>query len=201
MAARRPTTNSAATFFTSSTGLDAPSTSAPIRCRKARAGPPPARKRPSFCSCLVKPKDNSSELLELIDQNIQFQKRLEELMSSGRYNTTDDFAVVLQPFLKHIEPPKLTNGNIDYSFFTPDCFHFTIKGHEELAKGLWNNMFQPEGAKEEVETFATPVQLICPSEDHPYIHTGRRRTKSLASASPKGPHLFHIFILMIIFCF
>jgi len=26
------------------------------------------------------------------------------------------------------------------SFFTPDCFHFTMKGHEELAKGLWNNM-------------------------------------------------------------
>lgn len=26
------------------------------------------------------------------------------------------------------------------TFFTHDCFHFTIKGHEELAKGLWNNM-------------------------------------------------------------
>lgn len=32
------------------------------------------------------------------------------------------------------------NGKIDMSFFTPDCFHFTMKGHEELAKGLWNNM-------------------------------------------------------------
>lgn len=26
------------------------------------------------------------------------------------------------------------------TFFTHDCFHFTIKGHEELAKGVWNNM-------------------------------------------------------------
>lgn len=32
------------------------------------------------------------------------------------------------------------NGKIDMTFFTHDCFHFTIKGHEELAKGLWNNM-------------------------------------------------------------
>lgn len=34
----------------------------------------------------------------------------------------------------------LQDGKIDFSYFAPDCFHFTIKGHEELAKGLWNNM-------------------------------------------------------------
>lgn len=32
------------------------------------------------------------------------------------------------------------NGKIDMTFFTHDCFHFTIKVHEELAKGLWNNL-------------------------------------------------------------
>lgn len=36
------------------------------------------------------------------------------------------------------------NGKIDMTFFTHDCFHFTIKGHEELAKGLWNNMVNTE---------------------------------------------------------
>uniref|UniRef100_A0A3B4ASI3 Uncharacterized protein n=1 Tax=Periophthalmus magnuspinnatus TaxID=409849 RepID=A0A3B4ASI3_9GOBI len=35
---------------------------------------------------------------------------------------------------------EFQDGSIDMSFFTHDCFHFTIKGHEELAKGLWNNM-------------------------------------------------------------
>lgn len=30
------------------------------------------------------------------------------------------------------------------TFFTHDCFHFTIKGHEELAKGVWNNMVRGE---------------------------------------------------------
>lgn len=30
------------------------------------------------------------------------------------------------------------------TFFTHDCFHFTIKGHEELAKGVWNNMVRKQ---------------------------------------------------------
>lgn len=41
------------------------------------------------------------------------------------------------------------------TFFTHDCFHFTIKGHEELAKGVWNNMVNAsEGStKAEEEAF------------------------------------------------
>lgn len=34
------------------------------------------------------------------------QKRLEELLYSDRF-FKDDFAVVLQPFLKHADPPRL----------------------------------------------------------------------------------------------
>lgn len=116
------------------------------------------------------------------------QKRLEELLFTGRF-FKDDFAVVLQPFLKEADPPRLPvlhphsrqlislsvsgdesewrinrdaillphssstlvrcflspqNGKIDMTFFTHDCFHFTIKGHEELAKGVWNNMVRGE---------------------------------------------------------
>ncbi|KAK5880055.1 hypothetical protein CesoFtcFv8_023122 [Champsocephalus esox] len=63
------------------------------------------------------------------------------------------------------------NGKIDMTFFTHDCFHFTIKGHEELAKGLWNNMFQPEGRKMMVSSFSDPISLICPPMEHPYIFT------------------------------
>ncbi|XP_053545211.1 phospholipase B1, membrane-associated [Bombina bombina] len=125
-----------------------------------------------FCSCVVNPKDNSSELLELIDQNIQFQEKLVQLIvTSGRYDGKKDFRVVLQPFLRNVTPALDHNGHIDYSFFTLDCFHLTIKGHEQLAKGLWNNMFQPYGEKVHLKTFSEPVQLICPSKDHPYIYT------------------------------
>lgn len=34
------------------------------------------------------------------------------------------------------------------TFFTHDCFHFTIKGHEELAKGVWNNMVRKHNGVE-----------------------------------------------------
>ncbi|XP_021324310.2 phospholipase B1, membrane-associated isoform X1 [Danio rerio] len=134
----------------------------------------------SFCSCLVKPAAGSSALKELVGVNLEFQKALEQLLHSDRF-FKKDFAVVLQPFLKHADPPRLPNGKIDMSFFTPDCFHFTMKGHEELAKGLWNNMFQPEGEKFMVESFSDPIELVCPQVSHPYIYTRPAAAKSGSS--------------------
>ncbi|CAN2391640.1 Phospholipase B1, partial [Pristimantis euphronides] len=118
-----------------------------------------------FCSCVVQPEENSPELLEIVEVNRQFQEGLEQLIqTSGRYDKKKDFAVVLQPFLKDIEPAMDQDGRIDYSYFTPDCFHLTIKGHEHMAKGLWNNMFQPEGNKSHLKTFSEELKLLCPSE-------------------------------------
>ncbi|XP_046874335.1 phospholipase B1, membrane-associated-like [Hypomesus transpacificus] len=124
----------------------------------------------SFCSCLVLPEENSPELKELIEVNREFQRKLKQLLH-GDHFFRKDFAVVLQPYLGNALPSRLPNGSIDLSFFSPDCFHFTIKGHEELAKGLWNNMFQPEGKKGLIMSFTDPIKLICPPEDHPYIYT------------------------------
>nr|XP_049613569.1 phospholipase B1, membrane-associated isoform X1 [Syngnathus scovelli] len=124
----------------------------------------------SFCSCLIEPGSQSAELRELVEINLEFQRRLEALLLADRF-FRDDFAVVLQPFLKQADPPRLPSGKIDMSFFTHDCFHFTIKGHEELAKGLWNNMFQPEGGKTVVSSFSDPITLVCPPTEHPYIFT------------------------------
>ncbi|XP_072285169.1 phospholipase B1, membrane-associated-like [Pyxicephalus adspersus] len=125
-----------------------------------------------FCSCVVQPKENSPELLEVMEENRRFQEKLEDLIEkSGRYDGKKDFAVVLQPFLKNTGPAIDQNGQIDYSFFTPDCFHLTIKGHEQMAKALWNNMLQPVGAKSLLERFSDDIPLLCPSENHPYIYT------------------------------
>ncbi|XP_036066569.1 phospholipase B1, membrane-associated [Oryzias melastigma] len=134
----------------------------------------------SFCSCLTEPAAGSPELQELMEVNLEFQKRLEKLLQSHRFFRSD-FAVVLQPFLKFADPPRLPNGRIDMTFFTHDCFHFTIKGHEELAKGLWNNMFQPEGGKLMVGSFSDPIALVCPPVEHPYIYT---RPVTVRSSQP-----------------
>ncbi|XP_041121982.1 phospholipase B1, membrane-associated [Polyodon spathula] len=149
----------------------------------------------SFCSCLILPLDNSTELKELIEMNSVFQKKMEELIASGRYDKRDDFAVILQPYVKNTVPPRLPDGKVDFSYFTPDCFHFTIKGHEEMAKGLWNNMFQPEGKKDLFDTF-TNIKLNCPPVDHPYIYT---RLKG--SATQLQPRVLFPFLLLLSYFF
>ncbi|XP_058846609.1 phospholipase B1, membrane-associated [Acipenser ruthenus] len=145
----------------------------------------------SFCSCLILPPDNSTELKELIEMNSVFQKKMEELIASGRYDKRDDFAVILQPYAKNAVPPRLPDGKVDFSYFTPDCFHFTIKGHEEMAKGLWNNMFQPEGKKDILDTF-TNIKANCPPVDHPYIYTRLR-----GSATQLQPCVLFPFLLVL----
>ncbi|KAK5886631.1 hypothetical protein CesoFtcFv8_017645 [Champsocephalus esox] len=135
-----------------------------------------------FCShefLLVQPEENSPELKELVEVNYEFQRRLEKLLHGERF-FKKDFAVVLQPNLEKAVPPTLPGGTIDLSFFTADCFHFTVKGHEELAKGLWNNMFQANGEKEKIKSFSKPIKLICPTK-HPYIYTRPR----VVSSAPK----------------
>ncbi|XP_036811337.1 phospholipase B1, membrane-associated-like isoform X2 [Oncorhynchus mykiss] len=147
-----------------------------------------------FCSCLVLPEDNSTDLKELIELNFEFQWRLEKLLESDRF-FKEDFAVVLQPYLQNAQPPRLPDGQIDLSFFTADCFHFRVKGHEELAKGLWNNMFQPEGQKELVYTFSNPVKLICPPKDHPYIYT---RPRAVSAGPPLTLHMPMVISLLLL---
>jgi phospholipase B1 len=88
------------------------------------------------------------------------------LIASGRYDTKEDFTVVLQPFMKKMKPPttvsisfseflrnginfinflfsillKKVFGTPDYSYFAPDCFHLSAKGHQAAAIELWNSM-------------------------------------------------------------
>ena len=78
----------------------------------------------------------------------EYQAKLTALIESGKYDNDDDFTVVIQPFFVNAQLPRDRNGNPDKSYFAPDCFHFSEKGHRDAAVALWNNMVEPVGSKQ-----------------------------------------------------
>ena len=86
----------------------------------------------SECPCAAYPTSDQKVELEVYFQN--YTKFTRDLVESGRYDTTDDFTVVLQPFFIDYPAPRLPNGKVDLSFFAPDCFHFSAKSHGKYNK-------------------------------------------------------------------
>jgi len=99
----------------------------------------------------------------------QYQQNLVDLVNTGRYDTRDDFTVVVQPFMTEIPIPLKDNGKVDFSYFAPDCFHFSGKGHAVASLSLWNNMLEPCGQKKRSWHKGEPLK--CPTEQYPYIFT------------------------------
>ncbi|XP_063711490.1 phospholipase B1, membrane-associated-like [Symsagittifera roscoffensis] len=114
-----------------------------------------------FCSCLLDNPESSSEA------SPKYAQLVTDLAKSGRYNTREDFAVVVQPFLEDIGLPYKKNGEPDLSYFAPDCFHFSQRGHNAAGKSLWNNMFERE--KSRPEYFSSEMPIKCPTKDAPYL--------------------------------
>lgn len=85
------------------------------------------------CPCVAFPK-NESQKQEIQTFIKQYHSLTADLVSSGRYDKSDDFTVVLQPFFKEFSVPRLADGSIDYTFFAPDCFHFSPKGHGNITR-------------------------------------------------------------------
>jgi phospholipase B1 len=56
-----------------------------------------------LCDCGITVA-NADKLNALVDG---FQMKTKELISSGRYDTDDQFTVVLQPFMEQMAPPTL----------------------------------------------------------------------------------------------
>jgi len=114
----------------------------------------------------------------------KYQEGYDKLVSSGRYDTRDDFTVVLQPFFDHTIIPRKPDGSVDRSFFAPDCFHFSGKAHAASALALWNAMLEPVGKK--VRTWRPTEKFHCPTNEHPYFYTrlnsGNHTVNSKSSA-------------------
>ncbi|PIK56148.1 putative phospholipase B1, membrane-associated-like, partial [Apostichopus japonicus] len=73
------------------------------------------------CGCAMFLQGDLNE--HIWDLTRAYQRQTEALIMSGRYDTRDDFTVVYQPFLEETHMPFLDNGEVDGSYFAPDCFH------------------------------------------------------------------------------
>lgn len=108
-----------------------------------------------------------------------------------------DFTVVVQPFMSgKIQFPKTTiNGTekTDQSYFAPDCFHFSRKGHAAAAGSLWTNMFQGIREKSQGLNF-TATEVSCPDQNCSFIRTwANSRNCTVAKIHPDWTTLLPIF--------
>ncbi|KAM6221123.1 phospholipase B1, membrane-associated [Rhynchocyon petersi] len=125
----------------------------------------------SLCPCVLKFDDNTPELATLIRMNKMYQERTYQLIESGRYDTGDDFTVVIQPFFEKVDMPKNSEGLPDNTFFAPDCFHFSGKSHARAASALWNNMLEPVDQKTAQHNFENKTNITCPDQEWPFLST------------------------------
>ncbi|ROJ78948.1 Phospholipase B1, membrane-associated [Anabarilius grahami] len=140
-----------------------------------------------ICSCVLKPKDESYEFRMLQEFNKAYQRGMRELVESGRYDTHDNFTVVLQPFFRNVFLPLLEDGTPDRSYFSPDCFHLSQKAHTLMARALWNNMMEPLGNKTDKEDFTAGVPLKCPEKSSPYLKTYHNSNYTYETPPPTPP--------------
>uniref|UniRef100_A0A8D2IRR7 Phospholipase B1, membrane-associated n=1 Tax=Varanus komodoensis TaxID=61221 RepID=A0A8D2IRR7_VARKO len=115
----------------------------------------------SLCSCVLNPDDNSAEIEMLESFNRMYQEQTHHLVESGRYDTREDFTVVVQPLLEKARMPETPEGLPDSSYFAPDCFHFHQKAHSQAARALWNNMVRHR--TELLLVTSLTVSLFCPT--------------------------------------
>lgn len=103
-----------------------------------------------------------------------YQNKIQELIDSGRYDTTDDFTVVLQPFLETI-PYGYDSNTGRHNDFHWNSYSFSPNGNRKAAYSLWNNMFERVGFKNRV--FRSNLSVLCPTEEQPYVYTSKNSCK------------------------
>ncbi|POI35882.1 hypothetical protein CIB84_000366, partial [Bambusicola thoracicus] len=126
-----------------------------------------------LCSCVLTGEENSENLTMVREATRAYQLGIQRLVESGRYDTHDNFTVVIQTFFQNPKIPLDQDGHPDISYFAPDCFHPSQKGHSQLAKALWNAMLQPVGQKADSFDFTTDIVLSCPTQNNSFLSTNK----------------------------
>ncbi|XP_063908593.1 phospholipase B1, membrane-associated-like [Zophobas morio] len=125
--------------------------------------------RAGLCSCLFGHRSTQKQVLyEFMDKWLKLDM---EIGNIDEFDT-DDFTVVVQPFLLNYNFPTSAPGVADSQYLSADCFHFSQKAHARVANDLWNNIMEPVGNK----SFGGNrvfEKFNCPSDKRPYIFTRR----------------------------
>ncbi|XP_041716002.2 phospholipase B1, membrane-associated isoform X2 [Coregonus clupeaformis] len=140
-----------------------------------------------LCPCVISPKEGSVAFSQLDGLNRDYQRGLHELVESGRYDTHNNFTVVLQPFLRDIVVPQTEDGRPDRTYFSPDCFHLSQKSHTLMARALWNNMLEPLGKKTVQLYFDDGIPVKCPSKTSPFVRTYVNSNYTYEEPAPTPP--------------
>ncbi|XP_008552675.1 phospholipase B1, membrane-associated [Microplitis demolitor] len=141
---------------------------------------------PLYCACLHQGKRPDIKASKMARQ---YQQTVNTLISSGRYDRSPDFTVVLQPFIEYFNAPNAdpVNASPFHShMITYDCFHFSQKGHALVANMLWNNMFQPVGNKSHDRMPRVMEEVLCPTDKNPYIFTNVNSKRYYKTGSQDG---------------
>lgn len=75
------------------------------------------------CPCAAFPTPDQRAILASYVP--RYREVLETLADSNRYDGREDFTVVYQPFMVKTQVPRKPDHTIDFSYFAPDCFHFS----------------------------------------------------------------------------
>jgi phospholipase B1 len=119
------------------------------------------------CKCAAFADPKIDDMLN--EYNTQYLNYTHSLIDSNRYDDRDDFTVVIQEFMQDMKIPLTSDNQTDYTYFAPDCFHFSAKGHAKVAIELWNSMFTPVNQKTTEWNLNQDIQ--CPTLDKPYLYT------------------------------
>ncbi|XP_035438886.2 phospholipase B1, membrane-associated [Spodoptera frugiperda] len=140
-----------------------------------------------FCTCF---HQGGNELYDLVRMARLYQKAETALVDSGRYSSDDQFAVVVQPFMRlfnaPLPPPAALPLVIHQSYITHDCFHFSQKGHALAANLLWNNLLEPVGNKSDNVPPVLLRSFRCPSRNAPYFFTSKNSRSYLLTGKQDG---------------
>ncbi|KAF8373666.1 hypothetical protein PRIPAC_80095, partial [Pristionchus pacificus] len=101
-----------------------------------------------------------------------YMDKMREMQESGEFDTTDDFTLIIEPYLSMAEDiGRNPDGTPNMDFWAPDCFHFRAYGHAIVAKNLWKNMMQPVGGQSAANLTDDGEPPLCPDESCPFIRT------------------------------